>query len=321
MNAMNLWVCKLLVAQAIILLLAITCSLPIVGVRAQANPKEADTDTLRVHYGPRDSSTNSAREPALNTTVSPTLPFLNGGQVPPKILPGLAPGRPLSPTESAVRNALSMPGKDLEPCRFVRIELPGDQQAKASDYYPMLIHDMHGKVAHFTAMPIPVYFQPLPAPLMQFCVAALDMWEFRSQGLVRFVQVGDPSQARIKVCWQHLGASANETSDGAVTQLRWNSQKGRGSPLAGGGRSITYVAAPQVVNVNLDVLGTRPAEDQGILLRNVLAHEIGHALGIQTHSPQEGDLMYTETDEYSRISERDLNTLRKLYQTPSNLQL
>ncbi len=51
---------------------------------------------------------------------------------------------------------------------------------------------------------------------------------------------------------------------------------------------------------------------------NLLAttlHEIGHALGIQSHSPNKNDIMYYSTDTYknTNISRRDINTIKKLY--------
>ncbi|MFP4297696.1 MAG: matrixin family metalloprotease [Spirulinaceae cyanobacterium] len=49
-------------------------------------------------------------------------------------------------------------------------------------------------------------------------------------------------------------------------------------------------------------------------------HELGHGLGIWGHSPVETDVMYeTQTRQNPAISERDLNTLKRIYQQPTRL--
>ncbi len=50
----------------------------------------------------------------------------------------------------------------------------------------------------------------------------------------------------------------------------------------------------------------------------IALHEIGHALGIISHSPTRGDVMYQDTSSYeaiqnARITKRDINTLRYIY--------
>jgi len=49
-------------------------------------------------------------------------------------------------------------------------------------------------------------------------------------------------------------------------------------------------------------------------------HELGHALGIWGHSPVETDVMYfAQTRDIPAISRRDINTLKKVYQQPTQL--
>ncbi len=48
-----------------------------------------------------------------------------------------------------------------------------------------------------------------------------------------------------------------------------------------------------------------------------MLHEMGHALGIWGHSPDPGDIMYARvTGKDPALSDRDRNTLRKLYSRP-----
>jgi predicted Zn-dependent protease len=49
----------------------------------------------------------------------------------------------------------------------------------------------------------------------------------------------------------------------------------------------------------------------------VVLHELLHALGVVVHSPDPDDIMYFEETQIKKLSARDLNTLRRLYDSPS----
>jgi predicted Zn-dependent protease len=76
-----------------------------------------------------------------------------------------------------------------------------------------------------------------------------------------------------------------------------------------------------VIEVNLDVLYGHDNEVRLLLLKNIATHELGHALGMLGHSKQEGDMMFDVTDEHSRLSQRDINTLSRLYQRKADIPL
>jgi predicted Zn-dependent protease len=58
----------------------------------------------------------------------------------------------------------------------------------------------------------------------------------------------------------------------------------------------------------------------GVSLLATIRHELGHALGIWGHSPESADaLFFSQVSNPPPISERDINTLRKIYQQPTRL--
>ena len=58
----------------------------------------------------------------------------------------------------------------------------------------------------------------------------------------------------------------------------------------------------------------------GESLLATVRHELGHALGIWGHSPNESDALYfSQVSQPPPISVRDLNTLKKIYQQPTRL--
>jgi len=63
--------------------------------------------------------------------------------------------------------------------------------------------------------------------------------------------------------------------------------------------------------------------DPSLSQQSILAaarHELGHALGIWGHSPQQTDALYfSQVRDSPSISSRDINTLKKIYQQPTRL--
>ena len=87
----------------------------------------------------------------------------------------------------------------------------------------------------------------------------------------------------------------------------------------------------KVAIISVD-LSRRWSKDE---MRAIVLHELGHALGIRGHSDSKGDIMYWQVQEkshqvrvpgvyypfawktlVSKPSQRDLNTLIRLYNTP-----
>jgi Matrixin len=232
-------------------------------------------------------------------------------------LSGRGQGQPQAAVNIS-NEALAIPPVDLQPPHFVRIDADKDTGPDRSDYLSGILNDNGGRVFRYKTMPVKIYIEPTNSGFMPSCLAACRIWETRSQGLVSFVQVLDPAEARIKIEWVHQGINPEPgSSAGAHTMMKWHYKTGPtlksvvGLPVPTVGRKFTVPA--QIIEINLDPVTERVAEQQPILVRNVTLHELGHALGLIGHSPARSDIMYKDTDEYSRISERDLNTLKRLY--------
>jgi predicted Zn-dependent protease len=63
-----------------------------------------------------------------------------------------------------------------------------------------------------------------------------------------------------------------------------------------------------------------PPNSTGESLLATIRHEMGHALGIWGHSPVITDALYfSQVPDPQPISERDINTLQKIYRQPTRL--
>lgn len=219
------------------------------------------------------------------------------------------------------------------PPQYVRVDAPGFPIA-ALDFYSDVLKSSKNKVVRFKAMPIPVYITPYADVGFMRCVQrAFDTWEQCSDGLVKFVQVDKPGQARIQVVWKRLGHKGDIAGCtlGAQTIMKYT-DRGRGSlafmsvsgvpvPVYIPRFGPKYVVPPQVIEVNLDLIMSREASQRYRLLENISTHELGHALGMLGHSPFKADMMNAITDEHSRVSQRDINTLIELYKRKCEVPL
>jgi predicted Zn-dependent protease len=164
---------------------------------------------------------------------------------------------------------------------------------------------------HWPQFPIHVYVPAKNAEQAQkamIVLAGLDEWVDATHEKVCYIRTTDPSKADITVQFEPGKFLPNETQAIGETQI---------------------IGETEVLwsGTTLKKASIRLAEDAGTLedLQATAAHEFGHALGIQRHSDEWGDLMYpSETlhvpaiddslpEETSYVTKHDLRLLAACY--------
>ena len=80
-----------------------------------------------------------------------------------------------------------------------------------------------------------------------------------------------------------------------------------------------YLQTPQSILAHRFTIYLSPNQTEEYTLATA-RHELGHALGLWGHSPLETDIMYfSQVRTPPPISPRDINTLRRIYQQPTQL--
>ncbi len=130
--------------------------------------------------------------------------------------------------------------------------------------------------------------------------SALDLWQSKSNNLISFALIDDPSKADIVV--------------------KWTNDKNAVSKPGEAGDCLTRVGTKGITHATITVLISDKNEAMPLgdpLVYWVGLHELGHALGLGGHSVSSNDIMYaTMTYDYYKktISDRDVATLVRLYQ-------
>jgi tetratricopeptide (TPR) repeat protein len=215
-----------------------------------------------------------------------------------------------------------------------------------------------GKIIRWGRFPIRVYFeepsdkekQPLYKPeYKQAALKGFEIWKTQTNGFVNFVEVKNKLAADVVVDWQEQYIDRFADPDQAPTVYQTYTPPKRTKlmtavQLASMFTPGYFSLAPQAVNAamqhqqqkKLQVLrdesqihlGLGPVKDlppdaARRLIQNMAAKEFGHVLGLKGSSNQPGDLLYPElrSDVEQMPTQRDLATLREVYNRPPNIIL
>ncbi|MDX2085820.1 MAG: tetratricopeptide repeat protein [Candidatus Melainabacteria bacterium] len=180
------------------------------------------------------------------------------------------------------------------------------QQAGNAHYLGAAIHN--GQVVHWekARMPLKVYIVPgnnVPgwkADYRAMVFQAMQAWQGATYNQVRFQETRNPAQADITVRW--------------IQQMAHN-RIGE-NPFEARGNSI--VRSDVTVSLFNGASG-RVLSDNQVL--QTITHELGHAIGIQGHSPFPEDLMYYASNpaQVGTLTQRDKATIRLLYKMEADI--
>ncbi|MGA2985956.1 MAG: matrixin family metalloprotease [Terriglobia bacterium] len=191
----------------------------------------------------------------------------------------------------------------LQPARY----LPA-----ASDYYVEIAESSESE--KWNSYPIKVSIGNVPeANWAKGARQAFNIW----QEMLPLELTADPEEADIRFNWDESSAEEGHAGE----EMDWVQFRRVGNELTG--RKVAFISVD---------LSRRWSADE---MRAIVLHEMGHALGIKGHSSSKGDIMYWQVQEKSRQvripgvyypyawktlvskpSQRDLNTLIRLYNTP-----
>jgi tetratricopeptide (TPR) repeat protein len=126
-------------------------------------------------------------------------------------------------------------------------------------------------------------------------------WARASSGQVSFIMVNTPAAARLKCFWTDKISDLTNNSEAGETKITADQD------------SIKNV---EIVFLTVPLSKSVPLSDNAF--RQVALHELGHALGMRSHSSNPEDIMFYSTtlkDGWRELSGRDSRSITKLYQS------
>lgn len=160
----------------------------------------------------------------------------------------------------------------------------------APDRFPLKIYFAPGRN-------VPGYRASFKAQMMD----ALNEWVSVSNGKLAWQEVPSPQQADIYCQWTAEVNRDRPHEAGFTVAMARNNDR---TPIRTMGKAKVTI----LTHYNGKILTDRD-------MRKVCLHELGHAYGLQGHSPFSDDIMYATTSPYQgdRLSQRDVKSIQRLY--------
>lgn len=136
-------------------------------------------------------------------------------------------------------------------------------------------------------------------------IDALNEWTEATSGKLAWTEVSNPQEADIVFGW--TSKVNNQRPDEAGFTMAEARNNGKSAVRTMGKATVTILT-----HYKGKVLTDRD-------MRKVCLHELGHAFGMQGHSPFSNDIMYATTsrNQGERLSQRDITSMRSLYDMDS----
>lgn len=208
-----------------------------------------------------------------------------------------------------------LPPNEVARLRFFRAK------ADSSDYFDMLAETRGASVWPRSGMPITVFVgdfsvfgKNTDSIIHDEVRKSFDLWRSAAPDAISYRLVNDIQSAKVKIV-PEIDAQFMPLQ-GALADTSWEED---GKKSNGLWIPVRRSATVRIVDPKL---GVSPSSSQLNSLRASLLHEIGHVLGINSHSANASDTMFalenaapaSLQNDYT-LSERDKTTIRKLYAT------
>jgi tetratricopeptide (TPR) repeat protein len=173
------------------------------------------------------------------------------------------------------------------------------------DYYLFLVTPQGRQRWDYSKMPLKVFLyrgQDCRGFLPIFNLVLTDAfkdWQ-KASGVVSFIPANSPSEADIECKWTDDQQALKSMGEGGETRTAYRKIDG----------AITHATITILTYFN-----GKPVSPNLVWATSL--HEIGHALGLDGHSDNSQDILYAWASfnvEHAQLSQRDVNTLRLLYQ-------
>jgi len=217
------------------------------------------------------------------------------------------------PTSAQIDRFLPVSQAHTMPATLARGQAAEPQSEYFDDYFDKIQPTIAGYLI-WSRFPVRIYFEPatqMPDRSQEWVTAvtaAIQEWS----AYLPLTVVNVPDTADIAI-WRRTPPLQVDRSATRQPELRARSAETRFNLWV----DRTIPEKPILLHRMTIWLGMGQTQDY---LRAAARHELGHALGIWGHSPTATDVMYSaQVRQPPPLSDRDINTLRRIYQQPTRL--